>query len=249
MEDGVWRPVRRPFGITGFSANAFTADAAGDPLIEPHDETSAGSGAHEELYVVLNGRATFTVDGEQLDAPAGTLVFVSPGEKREAVAAAPDTTVLVVGGRPGDALPVSPFEYWYAAQPAYEAGDYERATAIASEGLAEHPLNGTLHYVLACFRALAGDRDAALEHIRIAFEQDPRTRGWAAEDPDLDSIRHELAGGHRNAPRPPCFRAAADITIATPLPTPNEKGSSPCPKTQRAWCAASMRRSAPGIST
>jgi mannose-6-phosphate isomerase-like protein (cupin superfamily) len=193
MEDGVWRPIRRPFGITGFSANAYTADATGEPLIEPHDETSAGSGAHEELYIVLQGRAAFTVDGEQLDAPAGTLVFAAPGERREAVAAEPDTTVLVVGGGPGDALPVSPFEYWYAAQPAYDAGDYERATAIASEGLADHPDNGTLHYVLACLRALAGDREGAVEHIRIAFEQDPRTRAWAAEDADLDSIRDELA--------------------------------------------------------
>ena len=192
MADGVWRPIRRPFGITGFSANAYSADAAGDPVIEPHDETSAGAGAHEELYVVVKGHAAFTVDGEKIDAPEGTLVFVPPGERREATAREPDTTVLVVGGRPGDALPVSPFEYWYAAQPAYEAGDYGRAIEIASEGLSDHPNNGTLHYQLACYHARAGDSEDALEHVRIAFENDPRTRGWAAQDSDLDSIRDEL---------------------------------------------------------
>jgi mannose-6-phosphate isomerase-like protein (cupin superfamily) len=194
MADGIWRPIRRPFGITAFSTNAYSADAAGDPLIEPHDETSAGSGAHEELYVVVRGRATFTVEGEELDAPSGTLLFVTPREHRAAVAAEAGTTVLVVGGRPGDGLPVSPFEYWYAAQPAYQAGDYVRAYEIASEGLAEHPDNGTLHYQLACYAALAGIRDGALEHIRIAFEKDPRTREWAARDSDLDSIRDTLAG-------------------------------------------------------
>jgi mannose-6-phosphate isomerase-like protein (cupin superfamily) len=189
----IFRPVRRTLGVSAFGVNAYTADRAGDELIEPHDETSAGSAKHEELYVVVAGRATFTVDGEQVDAPAGALVLVPPGVKREAVASADDTSVVVVGGPPGAAGPISPFEYWYAATPAYDQGDYARAYEIAAEGLDHHPENGTLHYNLACYAALAGERDAALRHLRTAFDNDPRTRGFADEDGDLDSIRAEFA--------------------------------------------------------
>lgn len=171
--------------------NAYTAAEPGDALIEPHDETSPGAGGHEELYVVMSGRADFTIDGARCDAPAGTLILVSPGVRREAKALSPDTTVLVVGGKPGAAMPVSPFEHWYAAQGPYERGDYEQATAIASEGLADWPDHGQLRYQLACFAALAGHRAEALEHLRAAVQADPRTLGWAAEDRDLDAIRDD----------------------------------------------------------
>ena len=187
-EAGWWRPVRRTLGLTAVGANAYTADVAGAPLIEPHDELSPGAGGHEELYVVLTGAATFTVADETIEAPAGTLLRVGVGVPRSAVASAAATTVLVVGGRPQSAMPPSPFEYWYAAQPAYDAGDYERAIAIASEGLAHYAEHGGLNYQLACFHALAGDTDEAARHLRIAFEADPRTRAWAEDDHDLDGV-------------------------------------------------------------
>jgi len=187
----VWRPVRRTLGVTAFGINGYTADRPGGTLIEPHDERSAGAGGHEELYLVVSGSARFTIGDDTLDAPAGTMVRVSVGIPREAVAVEPDTTVLVIGGRPGAGLPASPFEYWYAAQGAVNVGDYERAAAVASEGLAEWPQHGHLNYQLACYRALAGDRDAALRHLRIAFANDPRTRAWAIDDEDLVSVRDD----------------------------------------------------------
>jgi hypothetical protein len=185
---GWWRPVRRTLGLTAVGANAYTAERAGDPLIEPHDERSPGAGGHEELYVVLTGAAEFRVAGETIAAPAGTFLRVDVAVPRSAIASAPDTTVLVVGGRPGAALPPSPFEYWYAAQPAYAAGDYARAIEIASEGLEHHPDHGALNYQLACYHALAGDRDLAAQRLAIAFAHDPRTRAWAATDPDLKGV-------------------------------------------------------------
>jgi hypothetical protein len=185
---GWWRPVRRTLELTAVGANAYTADAAGAPLIEPHDELSPGAGGHEELYVVLTGGATFTIGEETVDAPAGTLIRVDVGVRRSAVAAAPATMVLVVGGRPNAAMPPSPFEYWYAAVPAYEAGDYRRALEIASEGLEHYPRHGALHYQLACFHALAGDTAAATRSLEVAFEADPRTRAWAEDDHDLDGV-------------------------------------------------------------
>ena len=185
----IWRPMRRQLGVTAFGINAYTGDRVGDVVIEPHDETSPNAGGQEELYLVVRGRATFTLAGQDLDAPEGTLVLLSPGEHRQAIAAEADTTVLVIGGRPGAALPASAFEHWYAAQPSYAEGDYERAIEIASQGLADHPESGGLRYQLACFCALAGRGDEAVEHLRHAFAADPRTQAWAADDSDLDPIR------------------------------------------------------------
>jgi tetratricopeptide (TPR) repeat protein len=184
-----WLPLRRRLGVGPFGINGYTANA-GEELIEEHDETGSGAGAHEEAYVVVSGRAAFTVDGREIDAPAGTIVFVKElSARRHAVAVEDATTALVIGGPPANAFPVSPWEYYFAAEPAYAAADYARAAEIASEGLAEHPDHPTLHYQLACYHALDGRRDRALEHLRRAFEQNPKLREAAAKDSDLDSVR------------------------------------------------------------
>lgn len=71
----------------------------GGLLVEAHRESEDGRG-QEEVYVVLRGRATFTFDGEVLDAPAGTFVAVAPEVKRSAVAAEAPAAVLALGGPP-----------------------------------------------------------------------------------------------------------------------------------------------------
>ena len=187
LGDGMdYRPIRKPMGVSAFGINAYTADEG--TVIEPHDELGSGSGGHEELYFVAAGHARFEVDGEEIDAPPGTILFAAPEQHRSATAHAPDTTVLVIGGKPGAAGPPSPFEYWYLAigEPP------EKAYAIAAEGLEHYPDNPGLHYNLACFAALAGRREDALRHIKIAFEGRPESREWAAQDSDLDSIRADL---------------------------------------------------------
>ena len=86
-------------------------DRGGQEIIGEHDELGPGAGGHEELYLVLSGRATFTLDGETVPAPAGSLVFVKdPATKRRAVADEAATEILVVGGRPGATFAVSPWE-------------------------------------------------------------------------------------------------------------------------------------------
>ena len=94
------RPVRHHFGITSFGVNAWTAAAAGERVINEHDE----AGDAEELYLVHRGRATFELDGERVDVPAGTFVFARPGVKRTAFAVEPGTTILAVGGKAGRGL-------------------------------------------------------------------------------------------------------------------------------------------------
>jgi hypothetical protein len=185
-----WRPVRQTLGIEAFGINAYTADAGG-LVVEEHDETGAGAGHHEELYVVVTGRATFTVDGESFDAPAGTLVFLDdPKERRGAVAVDDDTTVLAIGGVRGQAFRVSPWEFAFASVPAYEAKSYDEAKATIEKGLEAHPGNTSLLYDLACIEALLGNRDAALDHLNRATEN-PKLRDHAQKDPDLDSIRDD----------------------------------------------------------
>jgi mannose-6-phosphate isomerase-like protein (cupin superfamily) len=191
LAHGIFRPVRRTLGVRSFGVNAYSARSAGDALIEPHDETGSGAGAHEELYLVVAGRATFTVDGEEIDLPPQRFLFVPVGVKRGAVAAEPETTVLVVGGPAGRPLPVSPFEYWYVAEAPYREGDYARAIELASEGFEQWPGHPTIHFQLACYHALAGERDAALDHFEQACTGDPRAKAWAREDHDLDSIRDD----------------------------------------------------------
>ena len=108
-----WRPLRHELGIGAFGVNAWVAKAPGDQAIERHDEAQedGGTNGHEELYVVVSGAARFTVGDEELNAPAGTLVFVSdPKLTREAIATAPDTTVLVVGAARGLAFEPSDWE-------------------------------------------------------------------------------------------------------------------------------------------
>jgi len=183
-----YRLVRRELGVRAFGMNGFTADA-GEELIETHDELSNG---HEEVYIVLTGRARFTVDGADQDAPAGTLVFVpDPASRRTAVAVEDGTSALVVGGRAGEAYEVSAWEEVLALKPLAEAGDPGAAADAVAEILARHPGNASVLYDLACFEALAGRREPALAHLREAIERRAECREWAAEDPDLDSLRDD----------------------------------------------------------
>jgi len=187
----VWRPVRRRLGVQAFGMNAYTAETAGEDLVEDHTEETY---LHEEVYFVVRGHATFTVAGEEIDAPAGTFVFIrDPTVRRYAVAREAGSTVLAVGGRPGEPFKESGWEYSFAAQPHVDAGDYERAVAVASEGLERHSDDAGLLYNIGCWEALAGRRDDALAHLRRAYEIAPdKVSGWARDDRDLDSIRDEL---------------------------------------------------------
>src|SRR5258708_38819572 len=160
----VWKPVRRPLGVTAFGINAYTAGNAGDEVVEEHTEQQLG---HEEIYAVISGRATFTVDGEEVDAPAGTLVYLDDvAQKRHAIAREPGTTVLAIGGVPGK-HEISSWEYFFPAIPAQREGDYDTARRIIEAGIAEHDLPA-LHYNLACVEALAGNADRALEQLGVA---------------------------------------------------------------------------------
>jgi mannose-6-phosphate isomerase-like protein (cupin superfamily) len=110
---GAFHLVRRHFDVQAFGVNAASGNA-GDLVIEQHDEredTEYGTEGHQELFAVMSGHAVFVVDGEEVDAPAGTLVFVrDPSLMRGARATADGTSILAVGARPGAPFAVSRWE-------------------------------------------------------------------------------------------------------------------------------------------
>ena len=181
--------VRRSFDITAFGVQAFSAPSGVD-VIRAHDEMLLGEAGQEELYIVLQGAATFEIDGEPIDAPAGSLVHVRPTAMRKATAKDEDTTILVVGGTPGKAYEPAPQET-AEAYAAYDAGDYERALAKQRVVVEKRPEDPVAHFNAGCYAARAGLADEAIEHLRRAIEINERIKELAASDEDLDSIRDD----------------------------------------------------------
>ena len=182
-------PVREHLGIHAFGINAFRPDENG-MLINEHDE--AGSG-QEELYIVLDGNATFEIDGETVEAPAGTLLFVRPESRRKATG---DATVLVVGGTPGEAYQALDWgEAWpfhSASMTAYGEQRYADALEAVRGGLEHMPDNAGLHYNYACFATLAGETgDETFGHLQRSVELFPPFREQARSDDDLAAVRHD----------------------------------------------------------
>ncbi len=189
INDGefVWRPVRRRFGISAFGTNAYTAKA-GQRVVEEHHERDG----HEELYVVLRGRATFTLGDDEIDAPAGTLVFARPGTKRGAIAAEEGTAVLAVGAKPGIVFEPSPWEDIFAAFSYAGKGEIEKARELITGAVARRPDEWQGHFNAACFEILHGDKEAGIAHLQKAHELDPeRVEEAAAKDSDFDAVRDD----------------------------------------------------------
>ena len=187
-----WRPVRHHFGITSFGINAWTGRETGDRIINEHDEAE-DEDQQEELYLVQRGRATFELDGERVDAPAGTFVLARPGVKRTAFAEEPGTTIVAIGGTPGEAYEVSGWEIWSPLNRFYQASEYAEAADRGRELAEAHPEYPGLLYNVACCESLAGRTEDATEHLRLAIERSERFRSFAAGDSDFDPIRDEPA--------------------------------------------------------
>ena len=172
-----WRPIRRRFDIRAFGTNAYTAERAGQRVVEEHAERDN----HEELYVVIQGRATFTLDDEEVDAPSGTLVFCRPG-----------TTVMAVGAKPGVAFEPSPWEEIFTAAGYARLGDIERARDTLQAATEAHPDAWQGYYNWACIEAAYGDRGRALDLLATAVDMGGEAvREWAGKDSDFDAIRDD----------------------------------------------------------
>ena len=127
-----------------------------------------------------------------MDAPAGTFVFARPGVMRTAFAEEPGTTILAIGGTPGEAYEPDGWELWMPVAPLYNEERYAEAADRTRELAEARPELPMLSYILACCESKAGRTEAALEALRAAAVS-RRMRMIAAKDPDLDAIRHEPA--------------------------------------------------------
>jgi len=182
-------PVREHLRIHAFGINAYTPSEDGT-LISEHDESGTGQ---EELYIVLDGNATFEIDGDTIDAPAGTFVFVGPASRRTATG---DGTVLAVGATPGEAYQAVDWgEAWpfhHESMKAYGEQRYADALEAVRVGLHHAPDHPGLHYNYACFATVAGDPDdETFDHLRRSVELFPRFREDARRDDDFAAVRDD----------------------------------------------------------
>jgi hypothetical protein len=198
----VLMPLRRRLDVLAFGINCWTAPV-GAPLIERHSEPEGD----EEVYVVMRGRVRFIVGEETFEAGPGTLVHVPPDILREAVATEPETLVLAVGAKPGEAfVPKSWEDFQIAFAQAHAQGE-ETARAFLTERLERDPAAWQPAYNAACFEALTGHVDAAFEHLARALATGPpRVQQLAAAGEDFTALHshprwHQLIGsGHAQQP-------------------------------------------------
>jgi hypothetical protein len=181
----VWHPVRGALGTRIVGMGGYTADRAGQVVIEGHTESEDGLN-HEEVYLVLRGRATFTLDGTELDAPAGTFVAVlDPAVHRRAVAVEAGTAVLALGALP--TFVPSDSEWIERARP-HLRSDPARAIAILEDLRTTKP-DGPVAEVAAAFIAIArGDEPAARAALSALVARRPDLVPVLAEDEDLERL-------------------------------------------------------------
>jgi hypothetical protein len=181
-------PLRRRLGFRPFGVNAWLGRDAGDHVIERHREREGP----EELYVVLRGRASFTLGEEVFEAPVGTLVHAPPGTLREATALEAGTVVLAVGAKAGEVFTPSPWEDFHVAFALQALGDETGGRAAMSEALARDPDAWQGAYNAACFEARAGRIDEAFEELRLAVDRGGAdVKALADDDPDFDALRSD----------------------------------------------------------
>ncbi len=164
----------RVAGINGWIGNV------GEGLVPKHSEDSD----NEELYVVVRGRATFTVDGKEVDATAGTLLHLLPGEEREAVSAEAGTIVVAIGATIGQPYEPQGWTHFVVADHHRREGRLDEGRAAMQQMLAEHPDIWGAPYNMACYAAFA--------YLKQALQLDTQTvRNFAPGDEDLDSLHDD----------------------------------------------------------
>jgi tetratricopeptide (TPR) repeat protein len=160
---------------------------------------------HEELYLITTGSATFTVDGEEITAAAGTVVFVpDPTTKRAAVADEAGTTVFAVGAQPDAVFRPRAWEQNASVFPLFGEGDYNGAKRALTEALDQYEDREGLLYNIACAEARLGETEAAIGHLGESIALRPSFAELARNDEDLDAIRDdprfgEIVGAEQTA--------------------------------------------------
>jgi quercetin dioxygenase-like cupin family protein len=108
-EFGRWQPLNGPLELTAFGINSIACEP-GEHFDISHDEADTGQ---QEAYVVISGRAEFTIGGETTEAGPGQVVSApDPSAVRSYRALAPGTRLVCVGAAPTGP---QPFGEWITA--------------------------------------------------------------------------------------------------------------------------------------
>ncbi len=95
---GRWQPLNTLLGVSTFGVNAVSIEPGEEIDIE-HDEVGS---QHQEIYVVVTGRAGFRVGANEFEAAPGDVVAAGdPAETRSYWALEPDTRIVCFGAGPG----------------------------------------------------------------------------------------------------------------------------------------------------
>ena len=112
ISSGRWQPLNDRLGIANFGVNAVAMEPGENVDVE-HDESGA---AHQEVYVVVAGRAGFRLGEQEIEAGPGDIVAVpDPAETRDYWALEPGTRIVCFGAGPGAE---HPYGAWIADEAA-----------------------------------------------------------------------------------------------------------------------------------
>jgi tetratricopeptide (TPR) repeat protein len=184
--------LREDLDIGAFGASGIYQRKAGEAIIREHHEAGPGGDKHEELFVVAQGSATFTIDGEEVEAPQGAVIFVrEPGVMRGAVATSDDTIIVAAGGPRDHAYRLTPAASAHGFWDAYQAKNYAAALEATKRALESYPGNAYLLYNVACMESLLGNHEAALTALAESVSQWELYKEQAQKDDDFVSLRED----------------------------------------------------------
>ena len=186
-----YRPIRHHLGITAFGVTAWTAHAAGDLVINEHDEGDPT--ADQELFLVLRGHAVFELDGDAgRRAGRNSRFRPSPHEANGLRQGGRDDHHRA-GRHAGKGVRGPRLGALGSARPPLSAGEYAEVADRLRAVVAATPQYPMLFFNLACCESLSGRTSDALDHLRHAIEMSEEFRESAKDDSDLDPIRDEPA--------------------------------------------------------
>jgi mannose-6-phosphate isomerase-like protein (cupin superfamily) len=116
---GGMRRVRAGLGVTSFGLQVIELP----PNFTHYPQHDHTHDEQEEVYLVLGGRATLQVGGEEHELEPGVFARVGPGEKRKFVTADDGVRLLAIGAVPGRAYEPPEFTEEGAAEPPTTKGD------------------------------------------------------------------------------------------------------------------------------
>jgi uncharacterized Ntn-hydrolase superfamily protein len=169
---------------------------AGEAVVEEMERAwleTTGSFGHRLVAVLEAGQAA---GGDARGQQSAALVIERSGASRETREGIDRVCDLRVEDH---AEPIAElrrifgiWERWEAMRSSWQAaerGDLEAAVAHGERALALDPEDPMLAYNLACYRALSGRSEEALELLRRSLPRDESLRVHARTDPDLESLR------------------------------------------------------------